>query len=111
MRTSIRLLICGALFATHAGCVSTPILTCQPSIDNTERLRSCQDKFDVGRFKAAAGYPRTIRIENSWESSFMGAIAIPAAISGYSATVQKLLGELSADPEFRRATQAGAVAH
>jgi len=49
-------------------------------------------------------YTRTIRVENTWESSFMGAIAIPAAIQGYSATVQKLLGELFADVEFRRAT-------
>lgn len=49
-------------------------------------------------------YARTIRVENTWESSFMGAIAIPAAIQGYSATVQKLLGELFADVEFRRAT-------
>lgn len=48
-------------------------------------------------------YARTFEVENRWESSFMGAIAIPAAIQGYSATVQKLLGELFADPEFRRA--------
>jgi hypothetical protein len=192
MRLSIRLLICGALLATLAGCVSTPALTYQPSIDNTERLLSARDKLDVGRFDAAAGvenrrlgmrgsslnggadgtfatylkdalatelreagrfqpmaatvvsgrlvenrmsaagasqgkatlaadfvvtrggeqvYTRTIRIENTWESSFIGAIAIPAAITGYSASVQKLLGELFADPEFRRATQAGAIAN
>lgn len=49
-------------------------------------------------------YSRTIRVENVWESSFMGAIAIPAAIQGYSATVQKLLGELFADPDFRKVT-------
>lgn len=190
MRQSIRLMFCGALLATLAGCVSTPALTYQPSIDNSERLLSDRSKLDVGRFEAAAGvenrrlgmrgsslnggsdgtfstylkdalvielteagrfqpmaatvvsgrlvenrmsaagssqgkatmaadfvvmrggeqvYARTIRVENTWEASFIGAIAIPAAIQGYSATVQKLLGELFSDPEFRRATQTGAI--
>jgi hypothetical protein len=42
---------------------------------------------------------------HEWESSFMGAIAIPAAMQGYVATVQKLVGQLFADPAFVEATR------
>lgn len=49
-------------------------------------------------------YARTLRVEHRWDSSFIGAIAIPAAVQGYAATVQVLLGELFADPAFKQAT-------
>lgn len=32
-----------------------------------------------------------------------GAVAIPAAMRNYAAAVQKLLGELFGDPEFKKA--------
>jgi hypothetical protein len=38
-----------------------------------------------------------------WESSFMGAIAIPRAIQNYVVTVQMLLAKLYADPDFSKA--------
>ncbi|MGY1459036.1 MULTISPECIES: hypothetical protein [unclassified Luteimonas] len=43
---------------------------------------------------------RTLQVEHEWESSFMGAIAIPAAFDNYATTVQKLLQRLFTDPEF-----------
>jgi predicted small lipoprotein YifL len=42
-------------------------------------------------------------VDHSWESSFIGATAIPAAVTGYHNTVQKLLASLYADPEFAKA--------
>lgn len=48
-------------------------------------------------------YESVKTVDNSWESSFIGATAIPAAVTGYHNTVQKLLASLYADPEFAKA--------
>ncbi|MFL6623645.1 MAG: hypothetical protein ACJ8KA_03695 [Sulfurifustis sp.] len=40
---------------------------------------------------------------HEWESSFVGAIAIPAAQRGYDTTVKKLVTALFADKEFQNA--------
>ena len=50
-------------------------------------------------------YKKTLLAEHEWESSFIGAIAIPAAINNYSTTVQQLLGKLFSDPDFNTAMQ------
>lgn len=50
-----------------------------------------------------AVYDGVKTVDNSWESSFVGATAIPAAINGYHSTVQKLLASLYADPDFAKA--------
>ena len=50
-------------------------------------------------------YKKTLLAEHEWKSSFIGAIAIPAAINNYSTTVQQLLGKLFSDPEFNAAMQ------
>jgi hypothetical protein len=41
---------------------------------------------------------KTARVE--WDSSFVGAVAIPRAAQSYPSVIQKLLGELYADPQF-----------
>ena len=50
-------------------------------------------------------FKKTLTAEHQWESSFLGAVAIPAAISNYPTAVQKLLGMLYTDPEFVAALQ------
>lgn len=50
-------------------------------------------------------YDKVLTAEHQWESSFIGAIAIPAAVQGYPATVQKLIGALFTDPAFIEATR------
>ena len=56
------------------------------------------------RFKLAQGsrvdYEKAVTADNEWESSFLGAIAIPRAIQNYVVTVQKVLLQLYTDPEF-----------
>lgn len=54
-------------------------------------------------------YDRPVQVQHDWDSSFIGAIAIPAAVDNYVAAVQKLLARLFADPEFIRATGAAAA--
>lgn len=52
-------------------------------------------------------YERTLSVRHEWESSFVGAIAIPTAVANYAPAVQKLLAELFADPAFRAAIRRG----
>jgi len=49
-------------------------------------------------------YDKTFSAHHEWESSFVGAIAIPAAMQNYATAVQKLLGQLFNDPDFAKAT-------
>lgn len=48
-------------------------------------------------------FEKTKRSTAEWESSFVGAVAIPKAIQQYPLLVQSLLGSLYADPEFQAA--------
>ena len=48
---------------------------------------------------------KEIAARAEWESSFMGALAIPAGMQGYVSAVQKLAGALFADPDFQAATR------
>jgi len=52
-------------------------------------------------------FKKTLVADHNWESSFIGAVAIPAAFTNYPTTVQKLLGELFADPDFIAAVRTG----
>jgi hypothetical protein len=51
----------------------------------------------------ATVYDKEHRVAADWESSFVGAIAIPAAINEYSALYRKLVAALLADTAFREA--------
>ena len=53
----------------------------------------------------SVAFEKSIRVEHDWKSSFIGAIAIPAAMNGYVATVNRFLGELFSDPDFINATR------
>lgn len=60
------------------------------------------------RFKLQDGtntsFEKTLISKNEWESSFIGAIAIPRAIQNYVGTLQKLLNQLYSDSDFASAT-------
>ena len=51
----------------------------------------------------AVTYERSISADKQWESSVIGAIAIPRARQSYVATISELLGKLFSDQEFLRA--------
>jgi hypothetical protein len=57
-----------------------------------------------GEFSLTRGstvcFKKTLVAQHHWESSIIGAVAIPTAIDNYSTTVQKLLGELFSDSDF-----------
>ena len=52
-------------------------------------------------------FDKEVSIEDSWDSSFMGAVAIPRAIERYGASYRALVGKLLNDSEFRRALARG----
>lgn len=55
--------------------------------------------FDL-RGNGRSLYTASKTVTNSWDSSFIGAIAIPAAANAYNPLVRKLLAELYQDPVF-----------
>jgi len=61
----------------------------------------------AARFRVMRGdqavYDKVLKQEQSWESSFMGAVAIPDAINHYGAQYAALLAQLYADTDFRQA--------
>ncbi|NZA28304.1 hypothetical protein H0E84_18165 [Luteimonas sp. SJ-92] len=61
-------------------------------------------RFQVERDDAMV-YDKALQTAHEWESSFVGAIAIPAAFDNYATAVQKLLLELLTDPDFLEATR------
>lgn len=58
--------------------------------------------FTVTRGGAVV-YEKPLRVQSVWESSFLGAIAIPTAINEYTAQYSKLVTVLLNDPEFQAA--------
>lgn len=48
-------------------------------------------------------YDRQLNTKLEWDSSFIGAIALPAAANNYAFLYKKLVGTLFDDPEFRQA--------
>lgn len=48
-------------------------------------------------------YDKELSVDSSWESSFVGAIAIPEAINQYTALYKSLIGKLFDDADFKAA--------
>lgn len=48
-------------------------------------------------------FDKEVAVEDAWDSSFIGAVAIPRAIEHYQALYRTLVGKLVADAEFQRA--------
>ena len=48
-------------------------------------------------------YNKELSVDDSWESSFVGATAIPLAAAHYEGLYRKLTAKLLSDPEFRTA--------
>lgn len=59
-------------------------------------------RFVVTR-AAQVRYERELKVESSWDSSFIGQVAIPLAASQYELLYRKLIGALLDDAAFRKA--------
>ena len=58
--------------------------------------------FNVTR-GAKVVYDKDVAVDAQWDGSFVGAIAIPAAVNQYTALYKALAGKLFADPDFQHA--------
>ncbi|HVI59816.1 MAG TPA: hypothetical protein VM619_13230 [Luteimonas sp.] len=74
-------------------------------IGSSKGEASVSARFVLSR-EGVVRYDRTLTARHQWDSSFIGAIAIPAAIDNYPAAVQKLVERLFSDPDFERAQDA-----
>lgn len=61
-------------------------------------------RFVVTR-SGSAVYDRELSVSSKWPSSFVGAVAIPAAINEYTALYRKLVGALLDDQKFQDVTR------
>jgi len=59
-------------------------------------------RFTVKK-RGTSVYDREFTATSTWDSSFIGAVAIPAAINEFTLLFRKLVAMLLADPEFRKA--------
>ncbi len=59
-------------------------------------------KFSVSRGNKLL-FEKELKEQSQWESSFMGAVAIPTAVNEYTALYQKLLRQLYSDGSFKNA--------
>lgn len=64
----------------------------------------------AARFKVTkagrALFDKELKVDNQWESSFVGAIALPAALNNYTEQYSRLLVKLYSDDDFRKACTA-----
>lgn len=58
-------------------------------------------RFKVTRYGHLV-FDKELSVEASWESSFMGAVAVPTAINQYGALYKALVGRLLDDSEFMK---------
>ncbi len=47
-------------------------------------------------------FDKVVHGDSEWDSSFMGAVAIPLARQQYGETMKKLLANLFSDPSFKK---------
>lgn len=59
-------------------------------------------RFVVTR-NGAVAYEQELKVSSTWQSSFMAAVAVPAAAGEYELLYRKLVAALLDDPAFRRA--------
>lgn len=54
-----------------------------------------------------AVFDKTLKVDASWDSNFVGAVAIPDAFNHYNGLFDKLATALLADPDFQKAARVG----
>jgi hypothetical protein len=62
-------------------------------------------KFTLAR-DGKTVFEKSLSVQSTWDSEFIGAVAIPDAFNHYMALFSQLVGVLLADPDFRAAAKA-----
>lgn len=72
------------------------------TVDPAMGTASLQARFVVTR-SGQQRYAKELGAHAEWESSFLGAVAVPLAAAHYQGLYRQLVGQLVSDPDFRRA--------
>ncbi|HEX6704020.1 MAG TPA: hypothetical protein VF169_04600 [Albitalea sp.] len=99
---SVELRAAGLLDPASAAVISGALTGSQVDAGASKGLGSLGARFVVMRAGTKV-YDKELRVQASWESSFVGAVAIPAAVNEYTALYRKLVAQLLDDPAFRAA--------
>lgn len=99
---SIELTAAGLLDSTSDRVIHGRLTDSHVDASMSRGTGSLAARFMVKRAGATV-YDKEHRVAADWESSFVGAVAIPAAINEYSALYRKLVASLLADSAFREA--------
>lgn len=104
LRENIKVeLTAAGLYDASSGIVITGTLTdSELDAGMGEGKGALAARFIVTR-AGAVRYDRELKVNSNWESSFMGAVAIPAAAREYETLYRKLVKALMDDPGFRAA--------
>lgn len=99
---SVELRAAGLLDPASATVVSGELVDSKLDAATSGGSGSLGARFVVTRAGAKV-FDKEVRVQSAWESSFVGAVAIPAAINNYGALYRQLISKLLDDAEFRRA--------
>jgi hypothetical protein len=99
---SVELAAAGLLDAASDRVIHGRLTDSQVDAAMSRGTGSLAARFTVKRGGATV-YDKEHRVGADWESSFVGAVAIPAAINEYSALYRKLVASLLTDTAFRDA--------
>jgi hypothetical protein len=75
----------------------------EESLKDSKALLSARFVVTCG---GKSAYDRALAVETTWESNFMGAIAIPRAFDNYASLYQRLVEKLLSDKDFANACPA-----
>lgn len=99
---SVELRAAGLLDPTSRTVVSGELVESKLDAASSQGTGSLGARFVVTRAGTKV-FDKAFRVQGAWESSFVGAVAIPAAVNHYGGLYRELIGKLLDDAEFRRA--------
>jgi hypothetical protein len=99
---AVELRAAGLLDPASKTVVSGELVESKVNAGSSAGVGSLGARFVVTRAGAKV-FEKELRVQAAWESSFVGATAIPAAINNYSALYRQLIAKLLDDAAFRQA--------
>lgn len=94
----------GLLDAASRTVVSGELVDAKVDASMSQGAGSLVARFVVTR-QGGKVFDKQLQVGSTWESSFMGPVAIPAAVNGFTALYRQLVTKLLDDAEFRAAVK------
>lgn len=101
---AVELRAAGMLAPTALVAIEAQLTDSQVDAGASAGVATVAARFRVVK-QGQAVYDEELRARSSWESQFIGAVAIPAAINEYTRLYRKLIGMLLDDARFKAAVK------